>query len=146
MKMKLFPIVALTLGLWSCGGNGETEKPAEETAEPVTEEAASADQGAGIIDMADFQFHTMIANLPSPLETFHLISDVSVGMEGVPLTLFVIISLGPDLQLELNTGVPSAIDSTITCPNPSHRVVPSRRRSSPSPRVARRRSARRSTF
>ena len=86
MKMKLFPIVALTLGLWSCGGNGETEKPAEETAEPVTEEAASADQGAGIIDMADFQFHTMIANLPSPLETFHLISDVSVGMEGVPLT------------------------------------------------------------
>jgi hypothetical protein len=87
MKMKLLPLVALTFGLWSCGGNGETEKPAEETSEAVTEEeAASADQDAGVNDMADFQFHTMIANLPSPLETFHLISGVSVGMDGVPLT------------------------------------------------------------
>lgn len=86
MKMKLFPLVALTVGLWSCGGNADSEKAQEENAETITEETETTEQDAGINDMADFQFHTMIANLPSPLETFHLISDVSVGMDGVPLT------------------------------------------------------------
>ena len=85
MKMKILSLIALTIGLWSCGGNTEADKGAEETAAAPVEESAPAEE-EGINDMADFQFHTMIANLPSPLETFHLISDVSVGMDGVPLT------------------------------------------------------------
>ena len=83
MKMKLFPVAAMSLVLWSCGGSGETEKAHEE--EAVVETVAE-DQGEEVNDLADFKFHTMIANLPSPLETFHLISDVSVGMDGVGLT------------------------------------------------------------
>lgn len=36
--------------------------------------------------MADFKFHSMIANLPSPLETFHTISNVNMEITGVQLT------------------------------------------------------------
>ena len=80
MKMKHLSIVALSLFLWSCGGSEHADSTHNDSTE-VAEEVAEP-----IDDLADFKFHTMIANLPSPLETFHLISGVSIAMDGVGLT------------------------------------------------------------
>jgi hypothetical protein len=83
MKIKTLILVAIPMVLWSCSGseksdnqdshNGDSASAAETDATPVS-------------DMADFKFHTMIANLPSPLETFKTISDVNLETDGVVLT------------------------------------------------------------
>lgn len=89
MIKRSIPVVMLAVGLWSCQGGEEksNDHSATEMQENAqVEESAETESGEGVDDLADFKFHTMIANLPSPLETFHLISDVSVGMEGVDLT------------------------------------------------------------
>jgi len=86
MKMKYIPLLAIALTLGACGGSESTESHTEEAVEAAEEVAVEEESGSEINDMADFKFHTMIANLPSPLETFNLMSGVNVAMEGVNLT------------------------------------------------------------
>lgn len=79
----MFFALSLTVMLWSCGGSNE-DKPAEATdagTEETTEEV-----GEPVDAMADFKFHTMIANLPSPLETFNTISNVDLEINQVAMT------------------------------------------------------------
>jgi len=82
VRKNFFFILPLAL-LWSCGGEAP-KKHVEDVA--VDETEATVESGEQISDMADFKFHTMIANLPSPLETFHIISNVDLEMSGVELT------------------------------------------------------------
>ncbi|GAB5538737.1 MAG: hypothetical protein Salg2KO_08400 [Salibacteraceae bacterium] len=85
MKRILLPSFVAIAFLTSCGGteNKSNDSGVEEVA---IENEANEPEEEAIDGMADFQFHTMIANLPSPLETFHLISEMQVGMDGVSLT------------------------------------------------------------
>lgn len=73
------------LMLISCGGGEQANRVTEVPTEEVSDDN-DTQEGEQISEMADFKFHTMIANLPSPLQTFQLISKVDVGMDGVSLT------------------------------------------------------------
>lgn len=73
------------LMLISCGGGEQANRVIEVPTEEVSDDN-DTQEGEQISEMADFKFHTMIANLPSPLQTFQLISKVDVGMDGVSLT------------------------------------------------------------
>jgi|GEM_PF-405400 len=85
--MKFTPLLSLGLAivLWSCGGE---EQPANQV--DISEEALSEDAqeetGKKVSDMADFKFHTMVANLPSPLETFHIIEGHDFELSSAALT------------------------------------------------------------
>lgn len=84
MKIKFLTLAMIATVVVACG-----EQQSESHNKEAVADAMAVDTEAEepqVSEMADFQFHTMIANLPSPLETFHLISDVSVGMDGVGLT------------------------------------------------------------
>lgn len=74
-----------TLLLISCGGEEQAKRVSEVPDAEMTEDTKEP-EGEQISEMADFKFHTMIANLPSPLQTFQIISKVDVGMDGVSLT------------------------------------------------------------
>jgi hypothetical protein len=74
-----------TLLLISCGGEEQAKRVSEVPDTEMTEDTKEP-EGEQISEMADFKFHTMIANLPSPLQTFQIISKVDVGMDGVSLT------------------------------------------------------------
>lgn len=80
MKMKHLSLAVLSIFFLSCGNSDHTDAENNSEIEVAEETAAPID------DLADFKFHTMIANLPSPLETFHLISGVSLALDGVGLT------------------------------------------------------------
>ena len=75
-------LVLSVLMLTACGGAGE--QPAVKAVERLTPEDAPDD---GKVDpMADFKFHRMMANLPSPLETFQLLSSTNADLAPVELT------------------------------------------------------------
>lgn len=82
MKTKTLSFLITALLVWGCGGSGENESNGDTSG---TLDSADAEV-APITPMADFKFHSMIANLPSPLETFHTISHVNLEMSGVELT------------------------------------------------------------
>lgn len=84
MNFRLIPLFVVSMVLASCGGEDQSTKSpdypeTEAGSEPVAE-------GQPINDLADFKFHTMIANLPSPLQTFQIISKVDIDMNNVKLT------------------------------------------------------------
>lgn len=79
MKRRLFFIATLALALTSCGG---TENAQTDTS--ATDEASTA--AAEVNPLADFKFHTMVANLPSPLQTFNTMRTVKLDMGNVTLT------------------------------------------------------------
>lgn len=86
MLRPILPLALVSLFLFSCGGSETSKEVDADDAVVDDSNQESMDDSEEISDMADFQFHTMIANLPSPLETFHLISEFKVGMDGVELT------------------------------------------------------------
>lgn len=82
--MKRIFLAAIVLSiLSSCNGTDQDNHTKSIDGANIEEE----DVGGGkISEMADFKFHTMIANLPSPLSTFQIISNVDLDMSGVQLT------------------------------------------------------------
>lgn len=84
--MKYIPLLATALTLGACGGGEPTETHTDDAPKAIEEVAVEEEPKSAINDLADFKFHTMIANLPSPLETFNLMSGISIAMEGVNLT------------------------------------------------------------
>lgn len=84
MNFRLIPLFVVSIVLASCGGEDQsTKSPDYPETEAGIEPAA---EGQPINDLADFKFHTMIANLPSPLQTFQIISKVDIDMNNVKLT------------------------------------------------------------
>jgi len=82
MRLAFIPMLAVTVFFWSCSGTEETKTADTGAVEETTEEAS----GDAVNPMADFKFHTMLANLPSPLETFHIISDVEIETSEIAMT------------------------------------------------------------
>lgn len=85
MKFKHFTFLLVSVFLLAaCGGSEEKHnQPENDTAlEDVSDEPAES----GVNPLADFKFHTMIANLPSPLETFHIIEQVNLHTDDISLT------------------------------------------------------------
>jgi hypothetical protein len=82
MKLRYLPIIALSGLVVACGGGSHEEHKQTEQAAPA-EAAAPAEE---INAMADFKFHSMIANLPSPLQTFHIINKVDLTDKNIQLT------------------------------------------------------------
>lgn len=85
MKKILVPVVVASLFMWSCGGS-EADHSGDAHAKKSADAAQEEEPAAPVNEMADFKFHTMIANLPSPLETFHTISNVNLKIDQVQLT------------------------------------------------------------
>lgn len=84
MNFRLIPLFVVSMVLASCGGEDNSAKSPDY---PETEAGIEpAAEGQPINDLADFKFHTMIANLPSPLQTFQIISKVDIDMNNVKLT------------------------------------------------------------
>ncbi|NQV53195.1 MAG: hypothetical protein HQ500_08420 [Flavobacteriales bacterium] len=85
--MKTRPLLALILvtALWSCGGEDQATKKVDMTDDALSEESSEPEE-SGISGMADFKFHTMVANLPSPLETFHIIEGHNIALTQAALT------------------------------------------------------------
>ena len=84
MKTKLFSIVIASAFLASCGGSeSHNEKDHKEAATETTEAPAEQEK---VSSVADFKFHSMIANLPSPLQTFQIINDVDMTDKMLQLT------------------------------------------------------------
>lgn len=81
MKIKTLSFLITALLMWGCGGSGENESNGAATVADSTDADTTP-----VAPLADFKFHSMIANLPSPLETFHTISHVNLEMSGVELT------------------------------------------------------------
>lgn len=76
-------LIAIVIILSACGSEGDSKAPKDNL--PI-EETESTSEKAPINEMADFKFHTMIANLPSPLQMFQTISSVEIEANGVELT------------------------------------------------------------
>ncbi len=85
--MKTRPLLALILvtALWSCSGEDQATKKVD-MSDVTLSEATSESEESGISGMADFKFHTMVANLPSPLETFHIIEGHNIALTQAALT------------------------------------------------------------
>jgi len=72
-------IAALICPLWwGCGGDGNQNDIEDEE---VTEEETAIAPASELPEneLADFKFHTFIANIPSPLETFELLKKAGVS-------------------------------------------------------------------
>ena len=87
IPMKIRHFAFLFVGVFllaSCGGSEEKhDHSGDDTAlDEVTEQPAES----VVNPLADFKFHTMIANLPSPLETFHIIEQVNLYTDEIKLT------------------------------------------------------------
>jgi hypothetical protein len=83
MKISPYLSILFAVALVSCGG----EDKATNGHDMVGNDSMEVEEtGNKISDMADFKFHTMIANLPSPLETFHIISGVDIELDQAKLT------------------------------------------------------------
>ena len=78
MNFRLLNLVVFSLILVSCGGEDKASQTVDYSDVEVTEESAE-NSAQPINEMADFKFHTMIANLPSPLQTFQIIADVDIN-------------------------------------------------------------------
>jgi hypothetical protein len=85
MNFRLLNLLVLSLILVSCGGEDKSSQTVDYSDVDSTKESNGAD-GQPINELADFKFHTMIANLPSPLQTFQIIANVDVNMINVKLT------------------------------------------------------------
>lgn len=69
----------------ACGGTSEkSSNPEVSPKTSVTEDVAPAN--GEVNPMADFKFHKMIANLPSPMETFQILDSMEGEMPPVALT------------------------------------------------------------
>lgn len=85
--MKRFFLAAFVLSVMvSCNGTEHDNHTKSIDSANADGELSKENDGGKISEMADFKFHTMIANLPSPLETFQIISNVDLDMSGVQLT------------------------------------------------------------
>lgn len=82
MKIKLLPVSILIIALSACGG-GDNHK---EHSDHQADSSGQMEETSSVNELADFKFHTMIANLPSPLQTFTIISDVNLETSGVQMT------------------------------------------------------------
>lgn len=67
----------------ACGGGSHEEHSTDDHSATNQNEEAPAQE---IDAMADFKFHSMIANLPSPLQTFHIINKVDLTDKNIELT------------------------------------------------------------
>ncbi|HAQ69939.1 MAG TPA: hypothetical protein DCR48_03090 [Flavobacteriales bacterium] len=85
MNFRLLNLVVFSFILVSCGGEDKASQTVDYSDVEVTEESAE-NSAQPINEMADFKFHTMIANLPSPLQTFQIIADVDINLNNVKLT------------------------------------------------------------
>lgn len=85
MKVRYLPTLLLVSFLWACGGEEQAPKTMDMGDEAANTES-SDEEGEEISGMADFKFHTMVANLPSPLETFHIIEGHDITLNQVDLT------------------------------------------------------------
>ena len=82
MHFRLLTLVVFSFILVSCGGEDKASQTVDYSDLEVTEES-SENNAQAINEMADFKFHTMIANLPSPLQTFQIIADVDINLNNV---------------------------------------------------------------
>ncbi|MEX2597197.1 MAG: hypothetical protein WEC59_09750 [Salibacteraceae bacterium] len=85
MKLRLFTSLSIVTLLWSCGGEDQANHVTDKE-KLQKEELKEEPSGNEINEMADFKFHTMIANLPSPLQTFQIIDQVDLEMSSIILT------------------------------------------------------------
>lgn len=75
----------MSLILVSCGGEDKSSQTVDYSDVEMADESNET-EGQPINELADFKFHTMIANLPSPLQTFQIIANVDVNINNVKLT------------------------------------------------------------
>ncbi|MEQ9186701.1 MAG: hypothetical protein RLP15_03140 [Cryomorphaceae bacterium] len=85
MKTKTLLALILIASLCSCGGEDQAATKVKMNDDSLTEEM-DAKEKSGISEMADFKFHTMVANLPSPLETFHIMEGHNIALSQAKLT------------------------------------------------------------
>jgi hypothetical protein len=85
MNFRLLNLLVLSLILVSCGGEDKSSQTVDYSDVEMADESNET-EGQPINELADFKFHTMIANLPSPLQTFQIIANVDVNMNNVKLT------------------------------------------------------------
>ncbi len=85
MNFRILNFVILSFFLASCGGEDKSSQSVDYSDVEVAEDS-TVSESSSINELADFKFHTMIANLPSPLQTFQIIANVDVDMNNVNLT------------------------------------------------------------
>ncbi len=86
--MKLYTLSLFSLSLLlvvSCSESPKTSSESMDEEEMVEADAAPKDD-SDVNAMADFKFHKMIANLPSPMETFDMLSSMEGNIMMVELT------------------------------------------------------------
>lgn len=86
MKIKTLPIACVALFLASCGGEAPADKTPKDSAQDKEMMAEEPTEERTVSEIADFKFHTMLANLPSPLETFQLLANVNIEALDTRLT------------------------------------------------------------
>jgi hypothetical protein len=82
MKTRFLSIIAISALAVACGENASHNNHSSADSSSHEQNAPAEEVGA----MADFKFHSMIANLPSPLQTFQIIDNVDLSEKNIELT------------------------------------------------------------